>query len=68
MAKQKAIRRLRFYLARTGKEPVFMIFAGNDLTAENANFIGLAKYDGETGFMSFRQNTGETRGDEGTFL
>ena len=33
--------------------------AGNDLTAENANFIGLAKYDGETGFMSFRQNTGK---------
>ena len=28
----------------------------NDLTAENANFIGLAKYDGET------------RGDEGTFF
>ena len=27
----------------------------NDLTAENANFIGLAKYDGETGFMNFRQ-------------
>ena len=27
--------------------------AGNDLTAENANFIGLAKYDGETGFTSF---------------
>ena len=25
----------------------------NDLTAENANFIGLAKYDGETGFMNF---------------
>ena len=25
----------------------------NDLTAENANFIGLAKYDGETGFYEF---------------
>ena len=32
-----------------------MIFAGNDLTAENTNFIGLAKYDGETDFTSFRQ-------------
>lgn len=43
--------------------------AGNDLTAENANFIGLAKYDGETGFYEFfDKNTGETRGDEGTFL
>ena len=30
-----------------------MIFAGNDLTAENTNFIGLAKYDGETDFTSF---------------
>ena len=38
--------------------------AGNDLTAENANFIGLAKYDGETGFYEFfDKNTGETRGD-----
>ena len=43
--------------------------AGNDLTAENANFIGLAKYDGETGFYEFfDKNTGETRGDEGTFF
>lgn len=25
MAKQEATRRLRFYLARTGKEPVFMM-------------------------------------------
>ena len=41
----------------------------NDLTAENANFIGLAKYDGETGFYEFLdKNTGETRGDEGTFF
>ena len=41
----------------------------NDLTAENANFIGLAKYDGETGFYEFfDKNTGETRGDEGTFF
>ena len=41
----------------------------NDLTAENANFIGLAKYDGETGFYEFfDKETGETRGDEGTFF
>jgi len=42
---------------------------GQDLTAENANFIGLAKYDGETGFYEFfDKETGETRGDEGTFF
>ena len=41
----------------------------NDLTAENANFIGLSKYDGETGFYEFfDKETGETRGDEGTFF
>lgn len=42
---------------------------GNDLTAENTNFIGLAKYDGETGrYEFFDANTGKTRGDSGTFF
>jgi len=41
----------------------------NDLTKENANFIGLAKYDSETGHYEFFDGeTGETRGDEGTFF
>ena len=41
----------------------------NDLTAENANFIGLAKYDAETGrYEFFDAQTGETRGDRGTFF
>lgn len=41
----------------------------NDLTAENANFIGLAKYDAETGrYEFFDAQTGETRGDHGTFF
>ncbi len=41
----------------------------NDLTAENANFIGLAKYDGTTGhYEFFDKETGESRGDEGTFF
>ncbi len=42
---------------------------GNDLTAENSNFIGLAKYDSKTGFYEFfDKTTGKTRGDEGTFF
>ncbi|MGX7417345.1 DUF4822 domain-containing protein [Carnobacterium gallinarum] len=42
---------------------------GNDLTAENTGFIGLAKYDGETGrYEFFDKATGETRGDEGIFF
>lgn len=41
----------------------------NDLTAENQGFIGLAKYDQETGYYEFfDKETGETRGDEGTFF
>lgn len=40
-----------------------------DLTKENAGFIGLAKYDSATNFYEFfDKETGETRGDEGTFF
>lgn len=42
---------------------------GTDLTKENADFIGLAKYDAETGYYEFfDKDTGETRGDEGTYF
>ncbi|MFK4899266.1 DUF4822 domain-containing protein [Lactococcus petauri] len=42
---------------------------GKDLTKENMNFIGLAKYDDKTGFYEFfDKETGETRGDEGTYF
>ncbi len=42
---------------------------GNDLTEENSNFIGLAKYDQETSrYEFFDKDTGETRGDEGVFF
>lgn len=42
---------------------------GNDLTKENTNFIGLAKYDNRTGhYEFFDAKTGETRGDRGTFF
>lgn len=41
----------------------------NDVTAENANFIGLAKYDAETGrYEFFDAQTKESRGDRGTFF
>ncbi|MFE4810761.1 DUF4822 domain-containing protein [Peribacillus simplex] len=41
----------------------------NDLTKENANFIGLAKYDVKTGrYEFFDAETGESRGDKGTFF
>ncbi|MFF2178845.1 DUF4822 domain-containing protein [Lysinibacillus sp. NPDC058147] len=41
----------------------------NDLTAENTNFIGLAKYDVETGhYEFFDAATGESRDDKGTFF
>lgn len=41
----------------------------NDLTKENAGFIGLAKYDYKTGrYEFFDAKTEETRGDEGTFF
>lgn len=41
----------------------------NDLTKENTDFIGLAKYDSQTGqYEFFDAKTGETRGDEGTFF
>ncbi|QYF80469.1 DUF4822 domain-containing protein [Brevibacterium sp. PAMC21349] len=41
----------------------------NDLTKENANFIGLAKYDDETSrYEFFDKNTKESRGDKGTFF
>ncbi|OJH17041.1 DUF4822 domain-containing protein [Bacillus obstructivus] len=41
----------------------------NDLTKENANFIGLAKYDVKTGrYEFFDAKTGDSRGDKGTFF
>ncbi|WP_042348727.1 DUF4822 domain-containing protein [Bacillus massiliigorillae] len=41
----------------------------NDLTKENANFIGLAKYDVKTGhYEFFDAKTGKSRGDKGTFF
>lgn len=41
----------------------------NDLTQENSQFIGLAKYDGETGdYEFFDAATGVSRGDAGTFF
>lgn len=41
----------------------------NDLTKENANFIGLAKYDSETArYEFFDKTTKESRGDKGTFF
>lgn len=41
----------------------------NDLTAENSNFIGLAKYDAEAGHYEFFDvATGESRDDKGTFF
>lgn len=42
---------------------------GNDLTKENSGFIGLAKYDDKTAYYEFfDKETGETRGDEGTYF
>lgn len=41
----------------------------NDLTEENAEFIGLAKYDKQTNYYEFfDKDTGNSRGDEGTFF
>lgn len=41
----------------------------NDLTKENANFIGLAKYDDETArYEFFDKTTKKSRGDSGTFF
>ena len=41
----------------------------NDVTKENANFIGLAKYDVKTGhYEFFDAMTGKSRGDKGTFF
>ena len=41
----------------------------DDLTKENAGFIGLAKYEANTGrYEFFDAETGKTRGDEGTFF
>ena len=41
----------------------------NDLTKENANFIGLAKYNVKSGrYEFFDAETGESRGDKGTFF
>jgi hypothetical protein len=41
----------------------------NDLTKENANFIGLAKYDDETSrYEFFDKTTKASRGDKGTFF
>lgn len=43
--------------------------AKEDLTKENAEFIGLAKYDRDSGYYEFfDKETGKTRGDEGTFF
>ncbi len=42
---------------------------GNNLTKENANFIGLAKYDAKSGrYEFFDAKTGNSRGDKGTFF
>ncbi|WP_242263137.1 DUF4822 domain-containing protein [Bacillus cereus group sp. BfR-BA-01511] len=41
----------------------------NDVTKENANFIGLAKYDAKSGrYEFFDAKTGASRGDKGTFF
>ncbi|MFF2447541.1 DUF4822 domain-containing protein [Neobacillus sp. NPDC058068] len=41
----------------------------HDLTKENANFIGLAKYDAKSGrYEFFDAKTGKSRGDKGTFF
>ncbi|MDA1655165.1 MULTISPECIES: DUF4822 domain-containing protein [Bacillus cereus group] len=41
----------------------------NDLTKENVNFIGLAKYDAKSGrYEFFDAKTGASRGDKGTFF
>ncbi|MET3291599.1 UNVERIFIED_CONTAM: hypothetical protein ABID98_004169 [Brevibacillus sp. OAP136] len=41
----------------------------HDLTKENANFIGLAKYDAQTArYEFFDAKTGKSRGDKGTFF
>ncbi|MGG1400003.1 DUF4822 domain-containing protein [Bacillus salipaludis] len=41
----------------------------HDLTKENANFIGLAKYDAKSGrYEFFDAKTGNSRGDKGTFF
>ncbi|MWV42158.1 DUF4822 domain-containing protein [Paenibacillus sp. HJL G12] len=41
----------------------------NDLTKENSNFIGLAKYDAKSGrYEFFDAKTGQSRGDKGTFF
>lgn len=41
----------------------------HDLTKENGNFIGLAKYDAKTGrYEFFDAKTGASRGDRGTFF
>jgi len=42
---------------------------GNDLTKENANFIGLALYDAKTSkYEFFNKETRKSRGDMGTFF
>ncbi|MBC1397746.1 DUF4822 domain-containing protein [Listeria fleischmannii] len=42
---------------------------GTDLTSENQNFIGLAKYEADTGrYEFFDAKTGESRNDAGTFF
>ncbi len=40
----------------------------NDLTKENANFIGLAKYDETARYEFFDKTTKASRGDKGTFF
>lgn len=41
----------------------------NDVTKENAKFIGLAKYDAKSGrYEFFDAKTGASRGDKGTFF
>ncbi|OEG17778.1 hypothetical protein BCR22_12445 [Enterococcus plantarum] len=42
---------------------------GNDVTSQNSNFIGLAKYDANSNhYEFFDATTGQTRNDRGTFF
>ncbi|WP_277989334.1 DUF4822 domain-containing protein [Enterococcus plantarum] len=42
---------------------------GNDLTSQNSNFIGLAKYDANSNHYDFFDATiGQTRNDRGNFF
>lgn len=41
--------------------------AGNDVSAYNSNYLGLARYDNKTGRYEFFNSEGESRGDFGYF-